>query len=167
MGVFDRTICDCCVCPMQCVMQQLVVNQPDVTISTPVSQVVATINSVENFIADTSVGFFAVCNVTSVSSDVLGGSTTLKPLKKDVKGECKCCEDPATNELVSLGMGALVEIEFVTQVPGDEFDIPLIGNIANIGEGIVILENVTDGNGFTLNTAISTCQITRIDTAQA
>ncbi|MDP5275056.1 hypothetical protein [Chengkuizengella axinellae] len=37
MGVFDKTICDCCVCPMQCVMQQLV-NRGPVVICTPVSQ---------------------------------------------------------------------------------------------------------------------------------
>ncbi|NBI28252.1 hypothetical protein [Chengkuizengella marina] len=24
MGVFDESICDCCVCPMQCVLEQLI-----------------------------------------------------------------------------------------------------------------------------------------------
>ncbi|MFS1512548.1 hypothetical protein VQL36_08945 [Chengkuizengella sp. SCS-71B] len=166
MGHFDETICDCCICPMQCVMKQLVDRGP-IIISTPVSQELNLITSVENFIAETLDGeipaFFAVCNVTAVGSSAIDSNTDLKPVRKDVKGECNCCEDPATNQLVSLGIGTEVEVEFITQTNGDEFQIPLTGNILSIGEGIVILDNVIDSEGDPIpNLAISTCKITRI-----
>ncbi|NBI28328.1 hypothetical protein [Chengkuizengella marina] len=164
MGVIDRTICDCCVCPMQCVMKQLITNQdPEAPIIfTPVSQTRVFINSVDNFIADTNMGFFPVCNVTAVSTILLSSSTLLKPVRNDVKGECKCCEDPATKQLTSLGIGAEVTIEFISG-PGF-FAIPLTGNILKVGEGIVILKNVVDSAGAQVNNiAISTCQITNIN----
>ncbi|NBI29005.1 hypothetical protein [Chengkuizengella marina] len=163
MGVFNRTICDCCICPLQSVMKQLV-NQTDVLICTPVSaEFNLTINSVDNFIAETSAGFYALCNVTSVSSSVLGASTNLKPVQQDVKGECNCCEDPSTNQLISLGVGTSVQIEYACESALGSLP-PLSGNILKIGEGIVILENVvSDNTGLILdNTAISTCQLTRI-----
>ncbi|MFS1512552.1 hypothetical protein VQL36_08965 [Chengkuizengella sp. SCS-71B] len=161
MGQFDRTICDCCVCPMQCVIKQLV-GQTDVLISTPVSQEAnVTINSVENFIADTDAGIYSICNVTAVSSATLGTSTTLKPVRQDKKGACSCCENPATNELNKL-VNQNVAIEFITQVPGNVFQIPLEGTILKVGEGIVIL-NPACGQNVGNPIAISTCQITRIE----
>ncbi|NBI31211.1 hypothetical protein [Chengkuizengella marina] len=166
MGAFHRTTCDCCVCPMQCVMKQLEDRGP-IIISTTVSQEFNLIKSVENFIADTLDGeipeFFPVCKVTAVGSNALDITTDLKPLRRDIKGKCNCCEDPTTNELVSLGIGTEVSVEFVTQTPGDRFRVPLTGNILSFGEGIVILDNVSDGEGDELpNFAISTCQITNI-----
>ncbi|NDI35785.1 hypothetical protein [Chengkuizengella sediminis] len=153
MGQFDRTICDCCVCPMQCVMQQLV-GQTDVQIITPVSnEFNITILSVDNFIADTSAGFYAICNVTAVRSDTLGIDTTLKPVRLDVKGECSCCEDPATNEFIKL-INQEVGIEFISFGSGISQ-----GTVLNVGEGIVISDDGGGGGSI----AISTCQVTKID----
>ncbi|NDI33556.1 hypothetical protein [Chengkuizengella sediminis] len=153
MGHFDRTTCDCCVCPMQCVMQQLV-GQTDVAITTPVGdEFNVTINSVDNFIADTSAGLYAICNVTAVASDALGIDTKLKPVRQDKKGECSCCEDPATNELIKL-INQEVGIEFIT----NSSLVMIPGTVLKVGEGIVISELVSSEK-----IAISTCQVTRID----
>ncbi|MDP5274467.1 hypothetical protein [Chengkuizengella axinellae] len=166
MGVFDKSICDCCVCPMQSVMKGLVETSGiSVAFFTPNNTFFATLNSAENFVANTNNGMLPICNVTAVADDSLDRSTPLKPIQNDSKGECSCCEDPSTNELVSLGVGSRALIEFVKG--GFSFTLPLEGNITNIGEGIVILDNVIDADGSnTPNFAISTCQITRVEGTQ-
>ncbi|NDI33439.1 hypothetical protein [Chengkuizengella sediminis] len=158
MGAFDRTICDCCVCPMQCVMQKLVTR--DVGIATAVSVTPVTINSVENFIANTSQGSFPICNVTAVGSippfDI---DLNLKPVQKDIKGKCSCCEDPATNELQQL-IGKEVDLEFIGGIAPFADGNIVTGKVSQVGEGILILSDL----GITFsNAAISTCQITRIE----
>ncbi|MDP5275012.1 hypothetical protein [Chengkuizengella axinellae] len=160
MGKFDRTKCDCCVCPMQSVMQQLGdSNRNDVGIATPVGvDGDIMINSAEGFIARTNNGSYPICNVTAVGVGAPPFDFTVKPLKKDVKGECSCCEDPATNEL-NLLIGEVVDIEFVGGVaPFADGDI-VTGTVTKVGEGILFLSDL----GTLSSAAISTCQITRIE----
>ncbi|NDI35451.1 hypothetical protein [Chengkuizengella sediminis] len=60
MGNFDKSICDCCVCPMQCVLEQLEGQQIS-RVDTPVgSQNNVLLNSVEDFIAFTDEGNYAM-----------------------------------------------------------------------------------------------------------
>ncbi|MDP5273242.1 hypothetical protein [Chengkuizengella axinellae] len=72
MGVFDESKCDCCVCPMQCVLEQLV--GEEVGILTPTFVGGTTLNQVEDFIAFTDLGGFQICKINTV----LTSSTTLK-----------------------------------------------------------------------------------------
>ncbi|MDP5275096.1 hypothetical protein [Chengkuizengella axinellae] len=54
MGVFDESICDCCVCPMQCVLEQMV-NIGEVGILTQTfAEEEVIINQVKDFIAFTN-----------------------------------------------------------------------------------------------------------------
>ncbi|MFS1513381.1 hypothetical protein VQL36_13185 [Chengkuizengella sp. SCS-71B] len=145
-------------------MQQLI-NIPDTRVFTISAEQVGTINSVENFLATINVGgvirCFPICNVTAVGNNILGKKTQLKPVRKDMKGECSCCEDPATNELATL-LNKTVEINYLTR-PGSPLS-RLIGTVAKAGEGIVILTDVTNPFGADVsNTAISTCQINFIE----
>ncbi|NBI27801.1 hypothetical protein ERL59_02340 [Chengkuizengella sp. YPA3-1-1] len=115
-------------------MQQLI-NIPDTRVFTISAEQVGIITSVENFLATINVGgiirCFPICNVTAVGNNVLG-NTLLKPVRKDMKGECSCCEDPATNELATL-VNKTVEINYLTR-PGSPSR--LIGTVAKAGEGI-------------------------------
>ncbi|NBI31215.1 hypothetical protein [Chengkuizengella marina] len=66
MGVFDESKCDCCVCPMQCVLEQLI-GREDILLYTTVSvKGVATITGVTNFIVSTTVGDFPIHQLTLV-----------------------------------------------------------------------------------------------------
>ncbi|NDI36280.1 hypothetical protein [Chengkuizengella sediminis] len=162
MGKFDRTICDCCVCPMQSVMQQLV-GRNDVAITTTAfsdvdTSSITTIDSADNFIVETSRGSYPICNVTAVG--VQGGdfNLTLKPIQLDNKGECSCCEDPTTNKLKSL-IKKTVEIEY----DGDGSLFFETGIIEKVGEGIVTIENPSPSMSSLTHIAISTCHIGRVN----
>ncbi|MDP5275434.1 hypothetical protein [Chengkuizengella axinellae] len=159
MGFFDKTICDCCVCPMQGVMQQITDLGVFIDTTSGNQTVVGQIISADNFIANTSEGSVPICNVTGIGG-TLGSvdinEITLKPISIDNKGECRCCEDPATNELQSL-TNEEVEIEYV----GGSNPIPVTGIVSRVGEGIVILAFTFDPTS--INRIISTCQITRIN----
>ncbi|MFS1513096.1 hypothetical protein VQL36_11755 [Chengkuizengella sp. SCS-71B] len=155
MGTFDRTICNCCVCPMQCVMQQLV--EREVDIATPVNVDDVRIISVDNFIANTNEGLFPICNVTAVGVISPPFDIKLKPVRQDKKGECNCCEDPATNELQQL-IGKEVDLEFIGGIAPFADGNIVTGIVSQVGEGILILSDL----GTFSNAAISTCQITRI-----
>ncbi|NDI33730.1 hypothetical protein [Chengkuizengella sediminis] len=177
MGKFDRSVCDCCVCPMQCVMQQLTDREGAVAIATTslVNDVYVTINSADNFLAKTSReasgaiinGSYPICNVTAVGIDRArtlsdpNFDLTLKPVRVDEKGECSCCEDPATEELKSK-IGKTVRVEYDGRIGttsgGTFFNL---GIIEKVGEGIVTLMN--DSVGTLSHLAISTCHITKVE----
>ncbi|MFS1513964.1 hypothetical protein VQL36_16185 [Chengkuizengella sp. SCS-71B] len=149
MGVFDKSKCDCCVCPMQCVLEQLVGVQ-NVTIAAPTfASVGVIINQVKNFIAFTSGGDIPICQITGVATLDPTIPVNLKPIKKS-NGECACCEGPIINVAKSL-IGQNVEIEFISI--GDAVIVKLV----DVGEGIVV-GKVEDETDF-----FSSCAITRIN----
>ncbi|MDP5273238.1 hypothetical protein [Chengkuizengella axinellae] len=59
MGVFDESICDCCVCPMQCVLDKLIGEQVFVRslLGPPLS---TTINDVRDFLLFTTNGVIPI-----------------------------------------------------------------------------------------------------------
>ncbi|MDP5275098.1 hypothetical protein [Chengkuizengella axinellae] len=144
MGVFDESKCDCCVCPMQCVLEELEGQDVNFATTTGPPNFSITIIDVDNFIAFTSNGNIPICQFTGVVPVDPTITVNIKKQIKKSKGKCACCEDPMTNLLISL-KGQSVQIEFIDGISG--------GIVTEIGEGIVILEN---------NTAISTCAITRV-----
>ncbi|NBI28335.1 hypothetical protein [Chengkuizengella marina] len=150
MGAFDKSICDCCVCPMQCVLEQLV-GVGDVNIITPTANNLVIINQVKDLIAFTSNGNIPICHITATqfSQKLVPDGIKLKPIKKS-KGECDCCEEPITN-LANSMIGEMVEIEFISPFP-----FPFVDEIINVGEGIVV------GRFFNETDIFSSCAITRI-----
>ncbi|MFS1513409.1 hypothetical protein VQL36_13335 [Chengkuizengella sp. SCS-71B] len=148
MGVFDESKCDCCVCPMQCVMEQLVGEEIGLDTSSG-SNISVFLNEVKNFIAFTDQGNFPICNITFVlPSETF--SLDLKPIKKN-KGECACCEDPITNLAESM-IGEIVIIELIG------FGQSEVVRIVDVGEGIIILGNPVGAE----TVAVSSCFTTRI-----
>ncbi|NDI35633.1 hypothetical protein [Chengkuizengella sediminis] len=150
MSIFGDTKCDCCVCPMQCVLEQLVGEEVSILIQTtnPVSQV---INEVNDFIVFTSQGNYPICNVVAVFVPMPSRNLRLKPIKKNV-GECSCCEAPMTNVLKLL-KGKDVFVETLGIVPN------ILGTVTDVGEGIAV---VTGSGTSNFPTVISTCAITRV-----
>ncbi|NDI35646.1 hypothetical protein [Chengkuizengella sediminis] len=151
MGGFDKSICDCCVCPMQCVLEQLIGVEVDV--DTPISGPTTTITGVKDFIMSTSdAGDIPVCQITHVEIDdptntiITSVLSTLKPIRIS-NGECACCEDPMTN-LLKSEVGNNIRIEFINGSFTDE----LLG----VGEGIVV------GFDIDILDIYSTCAITRV-----
>ncbi|MDP5275654.1 hypothetical protein [Chengkuizengella axinellae] len=154
MGVFDESICDCCVCPMQCVLDQL--RDESVEIFTTTVSRGITINNVEDFIltgeSSGDMFFYPICNVSAVRflSDV---PLNLKPNKKST-GVCSCCEDPTNRRLNEIDRNEPVNIDFLNGFVNGNF-------ITDIGEGIVVVQ---DTPGSPTMTAISICQITDVIT---
>ncbi|MDP5276363.1 hypothetical protein [Chengkuizengella axinellae] len=156
MGVFDESKCDCCVCPMQCVLKELVgLNAGDVGIITPtfVNDNLI-INNAKYFTAFTTFGSIPISQVTLAATfDPTIPVEINKPIKKS-KGECACCEDPITN-LAKSQIGEIVEIEFV----GPELFSSTRVEIIDVQEGIVIGRNFGNPNETDF---LSSCAITRI-----
>ncbi|NBI28167.1 hypothetical protein [Chengkuizengella marina] len=152
MGVFDNSICDCCVCPMQCVLEQLVGEDVQIITLIRASLQPEPLFDVKDFIAFSEVGDFPVCNISGVAYPAtLTNKLKLKSTQKNT-GKCVCCENPITRRLNEM-MRQEVEIEFLFQLQ------PIVaGTIFKVGEGIVLL----DQGGSELDLAISTCSITRI-----
>ncbi|NDI33606.1 hypothetical protein [Chengkuizengella sediminis] len=157
MGVFDKSICDCCVCPMQCVLEQLV-GVEGLEIDTPVNNIPTTISGVNDFIVSTTDGDIPVCQITHVEimnptdTIITTALSALKPIRKNSKGECACCEDPMTN-LLKFEIGNTFEVEFIGP------DVPFTNEILGVGEGILVGVE----NGISLFFDIySTCTITRV-----
>ncbi|NBI27810.1 hypothetical protein [Chengkuizengella marina] len=150
MDVFDEFKCNCCVCPMQCVLEQLV-GVGDVNIITPTANNSVIINQVKDFIAFTSNGNIPICQITATqfSQNLVPDGIKLKPIKKS-KGECACCENPITN-LANSMIGEMVEIEFISPFP-----FPFVDKIIDVGKGIVV------GRFFNDIDIFSSCAITRI-----
>ncbi|NBI28224.1 hypothetical protein [Chengkuizengella marina] len=145
MGVFNRTICDCCVCPMQCVLEQLV-GETLSSIGTFINILSdVTIDEVTDFIAFTSEGRIPICQITFIRLVPIK-QLKLKPIRKS-KGECACCEDPITNLLSSF------KGKNVTVIPLTPEGFILSGTVIDVGEGIVNLNNLF----YT-----STCAITKV-----
>ncbi|MDP5274462.1 hypothetical protein [Chengkuizengella axinellae] len=137
MGVFDESKCNCCVCPMQCVLEQLVGNQ--IVIATTSGSGGVTLFNVDNFIAFTSEGDFPICNISAVDLLDVNINIKLKPIRNN-KGRCSCCEDPITNLAKTL----------IRQQVGIEF-IPTFGagTIVNVGEGIIDFKSFVVSSCFT------------------
>ncbi|MDP5275766.1 hypothetical protein [Chengkuizengella axinellae] len=157
MGHFDETICDCCVCPMQCVLDQLRnTENPVVIFTTTLGNFDLTITEVNDFIVSGTgagggtVRNFPICNVSGVSNIPLSRQVKLKPNRTSVKGECSCCEDPTNQLLRTLSREQLFNLRFLVGTA--------IGFISDIGEGIVMIQS-QDG---TMKTAVSICSLNRI-----
>ncbi|NDI35768.1 hypothetical protein [Chengkuizengella sediminis] len=148
MGHFDRSVCNCCVCPMQCALEQLENAGTEINaIITTLGAILPsggamsfTLTEVKDFIATTSEGIeIAICQIITVGFLTLPADFKLKPIRKDVVGECVCCEDPTTNLLASK--------------IGQQISIPSGGGpsgilsacIAAVGEGIVLLKDIDMG----------------------
>ncbi|MDP5276357.1 hypothetical protein [Chengkuizengella axinellae] len=155
MGVFDETKCDCCVCPMQCVLEQLV--EETIFIQTVVSEDEVVITGVKDFIVSSDIGNFPICQITQMFIEdptntlITRVLSALKPIKNS-KEECACCEDPMTN-LLKFEIGNTFEIEFIGP------NVPFTDEILGVGEGIVI--GVAFEDGFTFLDIFSSCAITR------
>ncbi|MDP5274064.1 hypothetical protein [Chengkuizengella axinellae] len=154
MVFFDKTKCDCCVCPMQFVLEQLV--SQEVGIETQTSSAAFQLNEVKNFIAFTNQGTLSICNISAVILPV-NFPLNIKPIKKS-KGECVCCEDPITNLAKSL-IGKRVLINYLQPIG------PLQGLIIDVGEGIVLIE--FEGISGLEIAAISACIITEMNPVDA
>ncbi|NBI31217.1 hypothetical protein [Chengkuizengella marina] len=142
MGIFDKTKCDCCVCPMQCVLKELEGETVDISTTTNVLNSV-TINEVKDFNLFSSEGIIPISQITSAS--ILPPiQVKLKPIRIS-KGECSCCEDPIT-KLLSTLIGKVVEI-------GIEPNFIVFGTVSEVGQGNVNIENVA---------YVSTCSIIKV-----
>ncbi|NDI35049.1 hypothetical protein [Chengkuizengella sediminis] len=145
MGFFDDSICDCCVYPMQCVLEQLV-GETLSSLGTFINILSdVTIDEVTDFIAFTSEGRIPICQITFIRL-IPTEQLKLKPIRKS-KGGCACCEDPTTNLLSSF------KGKDVTVIPLPPEGFILTGTVFDVGEGIVNLNNLF---------YISTCAITRV-----
>ncbi|MDP5273250.1 hypothetical protein [Chengkuizengella axinellae] len=161
MGAFDKSICECCIGPMQCVLKQLV-GVDLINIQTTTSRLVnnVLITNVKDFIVSTSeIGEIPVCQITEVfifeaeDSVIKNVLSALKPIKNN-KGECTCCEDPITN-LLNLEIGNTLEIEFIG-TNGSNTD-----EIIGVGEGVVVGLDLSIPEKTCLE-IFSTCAITRV-----
>ncbi|MDP5274018.1 hypothetical protein [Chengkuizengella axinellae] len=154
MGFFDDSICECCVCPMQCVLDQL--KDETVSIITTTDEIEnSEIIEVKNFILtifnndEQENEYLPVCNVSAVTFSS-SKQVNLKPSRKSKKGECSCCEDPTNDFLNSRSKTELLRIRYLNGVN--------TGSIADLGEGIVILQDPSEP----LLHAISICNINNI-----
>ncbi|MFS1513394.1 hypothetical protein VQL36_13250 [Chengkuizengella sp. SCS-71B] len=154
MGVFDKSICDCCVCPMQCVLEQLkgeririgfLSNQGSFSFSNPTN-----VNRVENFILFTDSDDYAIHTIDFIILDfVPDPQIQLKPIKNSL-GECACIEGPMTNLLESR-INQTVRINRSIEV-----------NIVKVGQGIVSVKDiVASADNFPFG-LFSTCSISQI-----
>ncbi|NBI31233.1 hypothetical protein [Chengkuizengella marina] len=161
MGHFDKTTCDCCVCPMQCALEQLVEPQTQINVIVTTLGTISiflgtfTLTEVKDFIAKTNVEIdITICQIITVGFQTLPTDFKLKPVRKDIVGECVCCEDPMTNLLV----GKI----------GTNISIPSGGIISagvkDVGEGIVLLDNINMGVGIPITPfgITSTCLLDAI-----
>ncbi|MDP5275764.1 hypothetical protein [Chengkuizengella axinellae] len=155
MGAFDQSICDCCVCPMQCVLDQLEKVGDPVTISTIRGGTdIVTITNVEDFIltgelANQDEIYFPICNVSAVEFNP-ESKIDLKPSVKNT-GVCSCCEDPANKFITAFDKNQIVNINFL--------DGSVSGFVVDVGEGIVVMQG---GNGASFFSAISICKINQL-----
>ncbi|MDP5275656.1 hypothetical protein [Chengkuizengella axinellae] len=153
MGQFDKTICDCCVCPMQCVLEQLIGQFVGIITTREGNEL--TINNVDDFTVFATDGAnqnysIPICNVSAVFSIPISLQIELKPSRTNVKGECSCCEDPTNRLLNTLSRSQELEFTFLNGSTS--------GFIRDIGEGIVLVES----GGFL--EAISICYLNKINT---
>ncbi|NDI33624.1 hypothetical protein [Chengkuizengella sediminis] len=151
MGHFDESICDCCVCPMQCVLEQLVGEEVAILISSlPEADLDGTLIAVNNFIATLDLEGnniqIAVNDICAVGVEGIF-DFKLKPIRKSV-GECSCTEDPITNVAKSM-IGESKGIAVC--------NILTTGVIIDVGEGIVIMS--IEGMGSANTAAFSSCKI--------
>ncbi|MDP5273653.1 hypothetical protein [Chengkuizengella axinellae] len=155
--MFDKTLCDCCVCPMQCICQQLAELGIEVTIFSREQRFnFFEIQEAKNFIVtglqsgETMQSFLPTANISYIEIDETV-SFNLKQIQKNIKGECACAEDPITNVAQSL-----INETVAICIQADDGDLEVI--ICDVGEGIVIAKEV---NGTPMY-AISSCAITGI-----
>ncbi|NBI28495.1 hypothetical protein [Chengkuizengella marina] len=153
MGHFDKTKCDCCVCPMQCVLEQFINEEVIILTNFPGPAVIQIkINKVENFIvsgldiADNNIAHVSICNIVTATIVTTRKLPDVKPIQQNTKGECVCCEDPITNVANSL-LGKPICI-----TGGVGCDIVII---VKVGEGIVIAEDITKRNVVFSSCALS------------
>ncbi|NBI28338.1 hypothetical protein [Chengkuizengella marina] len=143
MGVFDESKCNCCVCPMQCILEQLKGETVDISTTTIEFLTNVIINEVKEFVLFSSEGIIPISQITSVS--ILPPiQVKLKPIRIS-KGECSCCEDPITMLLSTL-IGKVVDIRI-------QPNITVFGTVFEVGQGIVNVEN---------DAYVSTCSIIKV-----
>ncbi|NDI35336.1 hypothetical protein [Chengkuizengella sediminis] len=160
MGVFDENLCDCCVCPMECVLKELVgVSAQQILIipNTVDEFVFQEISDVKDFLLFSTDQVLPISNILSIRFldndisviDNIENRIKLKPIKKS-NGECSCIENKTTNFLKTM-IGK--DIQRIT--PG--FNLP--GTIIDVGKGIVVARGNPDNRVLSI---ISTCRISRI-----
>ncbi|NBI28253.1 hypothetical protein [Chengkuizengella marina] len=144
---FNRTFCDCCVCPMKSVCEQLIDCEVNIcTISAFLGGV--KISDVEDFNVIGTLGGTPICiPISRITGIFVSPSKTinLKPIKKDVKGECACIEESATNKFEKEK-----SVEVIFPCEGQR---RCEGTVNQVGEGIVIVSSPSE------QCILSTCQV--------
>ncbi|NDI33588.1 hypothetical protein [Chengkuizengella sediminis] len=155
---FKKSICDCCVCPMQFALEQF--KGEEVLIVSEFGTFTIQITEIKNFIVsginrfpgdDPNLIHSAICNIVSVSPLSTTRIPDVKPIQKNTKGECVCCEDPMTN-VANVLKGKNVSISRLS---------PVI--IEKVGEGIVIGTFVSSVPPFGSTIIFSSCKIRGIE----
>ncbi|AJD25917.1 hypothetical protein WBZ18_14470 [Clostridium botulinum] len=158
------SICDCCVDPMEDLLNQLKnILAPNATIqvtldtgatqSFQVNQIVSIGDSIIN-IQNTS--FISICNISRVrwaNISTINQINLLPPVC--TCEECDCCERPLRENLNKF-INANVELQFKGQQNPNTFQGL---TIRKVGLGIVIGQNIVDG----APDAYSICKITRFN----
>ncbi|MDP5273220.1 hypothetical protein [Chengkuizengella axinellae] len=156
MSIFDDNKCECCVCPMLNVLNQLI--GQNVNIITPVAvSLTSNLIEVKDSIAFTTRGNFPACNIIGVSyfTENLPNEINLRPSVRKNVGVCACCEDPNTNLLNSL-----IGQSIIPEIPSPVNFTPQF--VIEVGNGTVKLGRPATS---TFEIILSTCTIVRITLA--
>ncbi|NDI33225.1 hypothetical protein [Chengkuizengella sediminis] len=156
--MFEKTICDCCACPIQRVCEQLI-GEEGVSIRSDGGGFDIIIQEAKNFIVSGPSTDMFNPGILHISSSTINSVTfpssieiDLKPIQNNSKGECICLENPMTNlansllnkEFVSI-QGIILELEEVV--------------ICKVGKGVMIVKEKDDNENFI---AVSTCKVSTI-----
>ncbi|MGO5067119.1 hypothetical protein FDF31_05205 [Clostridium sporogenes] len=161
---FATNICDCCVDPMENLLNQLrSILTPEATIqvtldtgatqSFQVNQIVSIQDSIIN-IQNTS--FISICNISRVRWRDINTINQINLLPAVCTcGECDCCERPLRENLNNF-----INNNIALQFEGQQ-DLNIFQNLTvrKVGLGILVGENITDG----APDAYSICKITRFN----
>ncbi|NDI33916.1 hypothetical protein [Chengkuizengella sediminis] len=161
----EKSICDCCVCPMQFALEQFKGEEVFILSETLTSTI--QIIEVNNFIVsgivvgEPSQGnpiHIPICNILFVSPISTTRIPDVKPIQKNTKGECVCCEDPITNVANALiGKEVSIRIELTLSSLIIEFIIE------KVGEGIVFGNITSIEPPFGSTIILSSCKIPGIE----
>ncbi|NBI30127.1 hypothetical protein [Chengkuizengella marina] len=160
MTVFDDNLCDCCVCPMQCVLKELVgVSALQIliipnTIDEIVFQQIINVEDLLLFSTDQVIPINNIFSIRFLDNNIsvidnIESKIKLKPTKNS-KGECRCIENSTTNLLQTM-----IGKDVSRIIPG--FNLP--GTIIDVGRGIVVARGNPDRRVLSF---VSTCRISNI-----
>jgi hypothetical protein len=160
----ETSICDCCVSPLQNVLQQLIGEMVILpTIADPPNEppllFLVTINDVNDFLVTVTNEITATTSVVSIA-DLLGVAflpgpdIELEP-PVDFPGECACRERPL-RQLFDTLIGSTVDVRLSQGSVAADY------NVDRTGLGIVIGELPIDEETI-ITAAISLCKITQVN----